>query len=117
MSDPHDTEHNEIAHVMPLKTLFGVGGALLFLTAVTVWVTYVDFGRSGNLVIALIIAVIKSAMVCAFFMHLRWDRPFNSLIFASCLLFVGLFISITLLDKSQYQDDIDEMYVITEAAQ
>ena len=117
MSDHHDAEHNEIAHVMPLKILFGVGGTLLFLTAVTVWVTYVDFGRSGNLIIALIIAVIKSFMVCAFFMHLRWDRPFNSLIFASSLLFVGLFISISLLDKSQYQEDIDQMDIDNEAAQ
>ena len=31
-------------------------------------------------------------------MHLFWDRPFNSMIFIGCLLFVSLFIGITLTD-------------------
>jgi hypothetical protein len=47
-------------------------------------------------------------------MHLRWDRPFNSIVFVSSLLFVSLFISIALLDKSEYENDIEEMYLLEE---
>jgi cytochrome c oxidase subunit 4 len=45
-------------------------------------------------------------------MHLRWDRPFNSIIFVSSILFVALFISVTLLDKSEYEPTINEMYLL-----
>jgi cytochrome c oxidase subunit 4 len=117
MSDPKHTEHGHddhehhgVGHVMPLQLLLGVGAALLVFTAITVWVTYVDLGRSGNLLIAMAIATVKAGLVCAYFMHLRWDRPFNALVFASSLLFVSLFISLALLDKSEYEADIEEMY-------
>ncbi|MEN9577546.1 MAG: hypothetical protein RJA70_555, partial [Pseudomonadota bacterium] len=35
-----------------------------------------------------------------------------ALVFASSVIFVGLFISITLLDKSEYEEDIQEMYLL-----
>lgn len=107
MSD--NSHHDEIAHVMPMKVLLGVGGILLFLTAVTVWVTAVDLGRNGNLLVAMFIATIKAALVCGYFMHLKYDRPFNAMVFGCSVLFVGLFISIALLDKSEYEPDITEM--------
>lgn len=112
--DPHSApgEEHGIGHVVPLKLLFGIGGALLFFTAVTVWVTYIDLGRSGNLIIAMVIATLKAGLVCTYFMHLRWDRPFNALVFVSSLLFVALFISMLLLDKSEYEPDIEEMYLL-----
>lgn len=109
----HEAEHG-LAHVMPLKVLFGVGGALLVLTAVTVWVTYVDLGRAGNLIVAMVIAVIKASLVCAYFMHLKYDRSFNAVVFLSSILFVALFISITLIDKREYEPDIQEMYLLEE---
>jgi len=40
-------------------------------------------------------------------MHMFWDKSFNVLFFLSSLLFVSLFIGMTLLDTGQYQDDID----------
>jgi cytochrome c oxidase subunit IV len=108
--DKHDGHHG-IAHVMPANVLLVVGGTLLFLTAVTVWVTYADLGRSGNLIVAMGIATIKALMVCAYFMHLRWDKPFNTFVFATSVVFVGLFITILLMDKSEYEADIEEMYL------
>jgi cytochrome c oxidase subunit 4 len=95
-----------------MKLLFTVGASLLLLTGLTVWVTYIDLGRSGNLIMAMLIAVVKASLVCAYFMHLRWDRPFNSIIFVSSILFVALFISVTLLDKSEYEPTINEMYLL-----
>ncbi len=108
--DGHD-DHG-LAHVMPIQMLVGVGLVLLFLTGVTVWVTAIDLGRSGNLIIAMVIATIKALMVGAYFMHLRWDRGFNALVFISSFLFVALFISVVLLDKAEYEPDIQEMYIL-----
>jgi cytochrome c oxidase subunit 4 len=75
-----------------------VFGGLLVLTGATVAVAHVDLGNM-NLYLALAIATVKAALVVLFFMHLLWDRPFNSMIFIGCLLFVSLFIGITLTDS------------------
>lgn len=71
--------------------------ALLFLTATTVAVSYVDFG-AANVVVALAIATIKGTLVALFFMHLLHDKPVNGLIAAAGFLFLGLFLMFTLLD-------------------
>ena len=62
------------------RLLLAVFGALLVLTFLTVAVTWVDFGRTANVWLALAIAAIKAALVALYFMHLRWDSPFNCLI-------------------------------------
>jgi cytochrome c oxidase subunit 4 len=103
--------HDEISHVTPMKLLVGVWGALMVLTVITVAVTLIDFGAQTNLIIAMMIATVKAGLVVTYFMHLRWDRPFHTLIFLGSLLFVSLFISMTLLDKSEYEGSIEEMYL------
>jgi cytochrome c oxidase subunit 4 len=103
--------HDEIAHVMPVRLLIGVWGGLMILTIITVAVTSVDFGSRVNLIVAMAIATVKAGLVVTYFMHLRWDRPFHTLVFLGSLLFVSLFISMTLFDKSEYERDIDEMYL------
>ena len=105
---------DEISHVTPVKLLVGVWLALMILTVVTVVVTSVDLGSQMNLVIAMAIATVKAGLVVTYFMHLRWDRPFHTLVFLGSLLFVSLFISLTLLDKSEYEADIQEMYLLKE---
>jgi cytochrome c oxidase subunit IV len=107
----HDHHGDEIAHVMPVRLLIGVWGALMVLTIITVAVTSVDLGSQMNLVIAMAIATVKAGLVVTYFMHLRWDRPFHTLVFLGSLLFVSLFISMTLFDKSEYEPDIEEMYL------
>jgi cytochrome c oxidase subunit 4 len=105
------SHHDEIAHVMPVRLLIGVWAALMVLTIITVAVTSVDLGARVNLIVAMAIATVKAGLVCTYFMHLRWDRPFNILVFLGSLLFVSLFISMTLFDKSEYEPDITEMYI------
>jgi cytochrome c oxidase subunit 4 len=107
----HDGDHDGIAHVTPVRLLLGVWGALMVLTIITVAVTTIDFGPRINLVVAMAIATVKAGLVVTYFMHLRWDRPFNTLVFLGSLLFVSLFISMTLFDKSEYEPDITEMSV------
>jgi cytochrome c oxidase subunit IV len=99
---PHVDEHEAHTHVVPRRLLLGVFAVLLFLTFITVAVTWVDFGRTANVWIALIIAGAKAALVALYFMHLRWDSPFNGVILVCSLFFVALFIGIVVLDTKEY---------------
>ena len=98
MSDHH--EHNDISHVASKQVLFGVFGALLFLTGVTVWVAQYDLGRM-DLTVAMGIASVKAALVALYFMHLRYDKALNSIVFVAAILFVLLFLGITVIDLEQ----------------
>lgn len=98
-------EQSEYAHAVPLPVLAAVFATLLVMTALTVAITWFNLGE-WNLVIALGIATFKAALVALFFMHLRYDNPFNAVIFITALLFLGFFIGLTLLDTFQYQPDV-----------
>lgn len=102
------SQHEGLAHVMPVPVLLGVFALLMLLTVATVSVTWVDLGPA-NLWIAMGIATVKAAFVALYFMHLRYDHPFNALIFVTGLLFLALFISLTLLDTLRYQPSVDPL--------
>jgi len=99
----HHDDHHGISHVASIKVLAGTGGALLFLTIVTVLATKVDFGANINLAIAMAIAVLKATLVVLFFMHLKYDRLFHSVVFVGAILAAALFVGFTLMDSNQYQ--------------
>jgi cytochrome c oxidase subunit 4 len=101
--DDHGDAHHGIAHTASIKVLLGTGGSLLFLTIVTVLATKVDFGSNINLAIAMLIAVIKATLVVLFFMHLKYDKIFHSVVFLSAILAASLFVGFTLMDTGQYQ--------------
>lgn len=92
-------------HVMPFRVLLGVWAVLMVLTVVTVAVTWVDLGNF-NLWIAMAIATVKATLVVLYFMHMRYDRPFNAVVFVSALAFVALFIGIALIDTGAYQPEL-----------
>jgi len=94
--------HPLVGHLVPQGVLYGTAAALLILTVITVAVRYIDVGEF-NIHIALGIAVIKATLVAAFFMHLRWDRPFNLLVFIACVLGVVLFMAFAVMDTTQYR--------------
>jgi cytochrome c oxidase subunit 4 len=103
-ADPHqDDAHHGLAHVAATKVLLVTGGTLLVLTLVTVLATKVDFGANINLAVAMAIAVIKATLVILFFMHLRYDRLFHSVVFVGAILAAALFVGFTLMDSNQYQ--------------
>jgi cytochrome c oxidase subunit IV len=85
------------AHILPKYVYFGVLGVLLFLTVVTVLTAQIDLGPF-NLPLAMVIACTKAALVAGIFMHLYWDHKFNLLIFISSLLFLSIFVIVTMLD-------------------
>ncbi|MAB29187.1 MAG: hypothetical protein CMJ53_07930 [Planctomycetaceae bacterium] len=98
--EQHGDDHPIVGHLVPMSILVWTTVALLFLTVVTVAVRYVDVGEF-NIVIAIGIAVLKATLVALFFMHLKWDRPFNQIVFVACMAFVILLIVLTVLDTSQ----------------
>ncbi|MBA2115536.1 cytochrome C oxidase subunit IV family protein [Bremerella alba] len=116
MSD-HSTNHSDdhehgLGHVMPLSILFGTFVTLLFFTGLTVFIADQDLGEI-DIWIALAIATLKAGLVATYFMHLRYDKPINVLLFLFSLGFVALFLGITLLDSEQYQPQIKEFYEAT----
>src|ERR1700704_1632871 len=104
-TEHHDDDHeNELSHVASIKVLVTTGGTLLMLTLVTVLATKINFGANINLAIAMFIAVVKATLVILFFMHLKYDKLFHSVVFVSALLAASLFVGFTLMDSGQYQD-------------
>lgn len=103
MSSAHEHEHT---HTVPLAVLFGIFGLLMVFTGLTVAATWIDLGGI-NIVLALGIAFIKAVLVCLYFMHLRYDHPFNGFVLIAALLFVVLFIGIALLDSQGYRPVIE----------
>jgi cytochrome c oxidase subunit 4 len=92
-------------HAVPRRVLLNVYFTLIVCTIVTVAVSFVDLGQA-NIWVALGIAVLKGGLVCMYFMHLRWDSPFNGLALISALFFVALFIGLALLDSTSYQPQL-----------
>lgn len=101
-------EHAALAHVVSVRVLLAVFAALVLLTVLTLAATWVDLG-SGNLCLALGIATLKAALVALYFMHLRYDHPFHALIFVTGLVFLTLFLALTLLDTLQYQPTLEAL--------
>lgn len=95
----HDEHH---VHALPMRVLLATFVLLLILTAATVAVWKIDLGSIAILV-SLGIALIKAAAVALYFMHLRYDSLFNGIILICALLFVVIFIAISLLDSHEYQ--------------
>jgi cytochrome c oxidase subunit 4 len=84
-------------HEITPKTYAKVLATLMTLTVITVIAASFDFG-SANVVIALAIATVKASLVALFFMHLLHDKPMNSIILVSALVFLAIFLMLTLLD-------------------
>ena len=96
-SSTHDGQAHSLSHVMPLSLLFGVFTALVLLTLLTVVAAQFSFG-AWEVWVSLGIATIKAALVAIYFMHLRYDRPFNAVVFLPAIVFVALFLALTLMD-------------------
>jgi cytochrome c oxidase subunit 4 len=77
-----------------------VWAALLLLTALTVGTARLHIPEPWHLLVAMAIAVVKSALVALFFMHL-WDHGGASrLVLATSLVFVALLMTLVLLDNA-----------------
>jgi len=113
--DPHDQQHgtghdhgpkeqdvhDTLNHVVPPSIYMIVGAVLLFLTASTVWASYLELGTwsplpglsiAWNPVVALFIACLKATIVVLFFMHVKYSSKLTKLTVGA-----GLFTFLTLV--------------------
>lgn len=94
--------------IIPLRTLVTVLVILLVFTGLTVAVANLEqvvaqaFGITlpawVNVIVALSIAAVKSLIVAAYFMQLRYDNPINTLIAVFSILVLTFFLGFTMVD-------------------
>jgi len=94
----HEPTGHEGHHVTPMRTLVVVLIALMILTGLTVGASRIDLGETINLLLALLIASVKAALVIAVFMHLLYEKPILSIILFFCLATGALFLSLTMTE-------------------
>jgi len=91
-------EHRTKIHKGHAKAYIKVWIGLLVLTVVTVWVSYYNFG-TWNILVAMLVATVKGALVCLVFMHLLYDNRMNQVVFVSAFAFLGIFVGLTASDE------------------
>jgi cytochrome c oxidase subunit 4 len=84
-------------HIVSYKKLTAVWVTLLALTVATVLVTRVDLG-AAKVWAALAIACVKSGLVIAFFMHMKYETRIFRIILFVALVTLATFIGVTFLD-------------------
>jgi len=87
----------EHAHIVPYKTFLVVWVGLLILTAITVAVAQFNLGPL-NIWVALGIATLKSGLVIAVFMHMKYESLLFKLALLSALAILAIFIGLTFVD-------------------
>ncbi|MBZ0273263.1 cytochrome C oxidase subunit IV family protein, partial [bacterium] len=117
MHDAHAAHSHAIPahhpHISPLKTYLTVYFALLGLTIVTVIVSYLNLGAVG-LAAALVVAIVKATVVGMYFMHLKYDDRFNTIIVFASILFILLFFGLTFADlqsRGMISEEEDNHYM------
>jgi cytochrome c oxidase subunit 4 len=104
-SQQHDSEYSVHPHITPTRTYAGILGALMVLTVLTVAVSYVPLGQ-WSLIVAILIATMKAALVVMYFMHMKYETKFNIIVFLGSVVFLGIFMAYTLNDM-QYRTKTD----------
>ena len=92
-------ENEEKFHPIKPKTYVLVWVGLLILTGITVSVAGMDLGRL-SISVALVIAALKSGLVLAYFMHLKYEKGLwlFKVMIPGILLLLILFIGLTFFD-------------------
>ena len=100
------SEHeSHVGHVSSVRLLLVIWVALMIGTWLTVAASTVDLGFL-NIWIGLGIATVKATLVGLYYMHLRWDKPFNAFVFMTAFFILFLFIGFAMMDTGQYQVDV-----------
>lgn len=82
----HDDHHDISKHV---NKYLMIGGVLIACTALTVFLSYVNFGsHKANMAVGMLVATFKACLVAAIFMHLSAERK----LIYRILIFTGFFV-------------------------
>jgi cytochrome c oxidase subunit 4 len=84
-------------HISPKSMYYGIFGALMVLTAITVGVAFVPLGAL-NFPVAITIAVTKATLVVLFFMHVKYSSRLTKMIVGMAMFFLLTMFGLTLTD-------------------
>jgi cytochrome c oxidase subunit 4 len=85
-------------HIVSRKLYFGIFGALMVFTVLTVVAANIDLGGIMNAVVALTIAVIKALLVVLFFMHVRYSSRLTWVFVGAGFFWLVIMVALTLSD-------------------
>jgi cytochrome c oxidase subunit 4 len=88
---------NENNHIIPYRTFLYVLALLIMLTLTSVALTQIYLGTL-TVVLALLIASLKSSFVLRIFMHLKFENKMFSIAVIAVVMILGVVILITFLD-------------------
>jgi cytochrome c oxidase subunit 4 len=86
-----------MSHISPKSTYYAIFGALMVLTAITVWVAYQHLGVM-NFPVAISIAFFKASLVVLFFMHVKYSSKLTKLLVGSTFFFLAALFGLTMTD-------------------
>lgn len=89
--------HTEQSHVIGYGTYVLIWISLMVFTGVTVAIAGLDLGR-WTVLIAMLIASVKTAMVLTIFMHLKYEDRFFRIFVAVALVTLAIFFILTFFD-------------------
>ena len=90
--------HAQSHHIISVRTYMIIYVALMLFLAATVMASEMPFSRSGHLLVAMTIALIKAVLIVLFFMHVYYSAPLTWVVSVGSLLWVGLFLAFLLGD-------------------
>lgn len=88
---------NEKNYIVPYRTFLYVLALLIILTLTSVAITQIYLGAL-TVVLALVIAAVKSSFVLRIFMHLKSEKKMFSYLVLAVVLLIAVVIIITFLD-------------------
>jgi cytochrome c oxidase subunit 4 len=83
--------------ITSVKTFTSVWIALLILTCITVGVAYLNLG-AFSVVVALVIATIKSLLVALFFMEVRYSPAITKIVLVAGVFWLMIMLLLSLTD-------------------
>ena len=92
-------ENTDIQHEIKTNLYLKVWMLLVLLTVVTVSVSYLDM-QKFTVFTAMLIATVKASLVLMYFMHLRFEKLFYTIMFMAVLGVYAVFIILTFTDYS-----------------
>jgi cytochrome c oxidase subunit IV len=84
-------------HILPKKTYYLVGAALMVLLGVTVAVALVHLGPF-NVLVAMAVAVTKAVLVVLYFMHVKYNSKLTWVFASGGVLWLLIMIILTMGD-------------------
>lgn len=88
---------NENNHIIPYRTFLYILVLLITLTLTSVAITRIYLG-TFTVMLALLIAAVKSSFVLRIFMHLKFENKLFSIAVVGVIMLISVVIIITFLD-------------------